>query len=94
MYMRVGRGRSEFSGKVVCGDEGGGYSYEKMIGREGWNGKEYMERGGSSMGRLDGSSLSWNGIEGGGGYVIFVNGVYLGESSESWVCVRSGGEGV
>lgn len=92
--MTVGSGNSQFTAKVLSADEAAGYTYENIIAREGWNPKQYMQTPGTTMATLDGTTLSWNAIDGAAGYLIFVNGVYLAQTTETSVSVTTAADGV
>ena len=92
--MTVGSGSSQFTAKVLSADEAAGYTYENIIAREGWNPKQYMQTPGTTMATLDGTTLSWNAIDGAAGYLIFVNGVYLAQTTETSVSVTTAADGV
>ena len=74
--------------------EAAGYTYENIIAREGWNPKQYMQTPGTTMATLEGTTLSWNAIDGAAGYLIFVNGVYLAQTTETSVSVTTAADGV
>ena len=92
--MTVGSGSSQFTAKVLSADEAAGYTYENIIAREGWNPKQYMQIPGTTMATLDGTTLSWNALDGAAGYLIFVNGVYLAQTTETSVSVTTAADGV
>mgnify|MGYP000668289541 CR=1 FL=1 len=78
---------------VLSADEAAGYTYENIIAREGWNPNIYADPG-TTMATLEGTTLSWNAIDGAAGYLIFVNGVYLAQTTETSVSVTTAADGV
>lgn len=87
----VGSGEYSFTSTVLTATEATEYTYEKIVRTNGWNPKEYMETPLAAPGNvtLSGNELSWDAVSGASGYLIFMNGNYAGQTTDTTVTLTN-----
>ena len=87
----VGNGEYSFTSTVLTATEAAEYTYEKIVRTNGWNPKEYMETplAAPSNVNLSGNELSWDAVSGASGYLIFMNGNYAGQTTDTTVTLTN-----
>lgn len=87
----VGNGEYSFTSTVLTATESAEYTYEKIVRTNGWNPKEYMETplAAPSNVNLSGNELSWDAVSGASGYLIFMNGNYAGQTTDTTVTLTN-----
>ncbi len=87
----VGNGEYSFTSTVLTATEAAEYTYEKIVRSNGWNPKEYMETPLAAPGNvnLSGNELSWDAVSGASGYLIFMNGNYAGQTTDTTVTLTN-----
>ncbi|WP_175631191.1 pectinesterase family protein [Bacteroides acidifaciens] len=87
----VGNGEYSFTSTVLTATEAAEYTYEKIVRTNGWNPKEYMETPLAAPGNvnLSGNELSWDAVSGASGYLIFMNGNYAGQTTDTTVTLTN-----
>ena len=65
--------------------------YEKIVRANSWNPKEYMETplASPSNVNLSGNTLTWDAVSGAAGYLIFMNGNYAGQTTDTTVTLTN-----
>lgn len=87
----VGSGDYSFTSKVLTAAEAAEYTYEKIVRANSWNPKEYMETplASPSNVNLSGNTLTWDAVSGAAGYLIFMNGNYAGQTTDTTVTLTN-----
>ena len=91
----VGSGDNQFTSSVLTASEAANYTYEKIVRANSWNPKEYMETplAAPTNVNLSGNELSWDAVSGAAGYLIFMNGNYAGQTTDTTVTLTNTDEG-
>lgn len=91
----VGSGDNQFTSSVLTASEAANYTYEKIVRANSWNPKEYMETplAAPANVNLSGNELSWDAVSGAAGYLIFMNGNYAGQTTDTTVTLTNTDEG-
>lgn len=91
----VGSGDNQFTSSVLTASEAANYTYEKIVRANSWNPKEYMETplAAPTNVNLSGNELSWDAVSGASGYLIFMNGNYAGQTTDTTVTLTNTDEG-
>lgn len=91
----VGSGEYQFTSSVLTASEAANYTYEKIVRANSWNPKEYMETplAAPANVNLSGNELSWDAVSGAAGYLIFMNGNYAGQTTDTTVTLTNTDEG-
>lgn len=91
----VGSGDYQFISSVLTASEAANYTYEKIVRANSWNPKEYMETplAAPTNVNLSGNELSWDAVSGAAGYLIFMNGNYAGQTTDTTVTLTNTDEG-
>ena len=91
----VGSGEYQFTSSVLTASEAANYTYEKIVRANSWNPKEYMETPLATPANvnLSGNELSWDAVSGAAGYLIFMNGNYAGQTTDTTVTLTNTDEG-
>lgn len=91
----VGSGDNQFVSSVLTASEAANYTYEKIVRANSWNPKEYMETPltAPTNVKLSGNELSWDAVSGAAGYLIFMNGNYAGQTTDTTVTLTNTDEG-
>lgn len=91
----VGSGDNQFTSSVLTASEAANYTYEKIVRANSWNPKEYMETPltAPTNVNLSGNELSWDAVSGAAGYLIFMNGNYAGQTTDTTVTLTNTDEG-
>lgn len=87
----VGSDDYSFTSKVLTAAEAAEYTYEKIVRANSWNPKEYMETplASPSNVNLSGNTLTWDAVSGAAGYLIFMNGNYAGQTTDTTVTLTN-----
>lgn len=85
----VGSGDYSFTARTLSASDAANYTYENIVASTGWDPQEYMEEPGAPGNIvLSGTTLSWNEVSGAAGYVIFLSGTYVGQTTSTSVTVN------
>ena len=76
---------------VLTASEAAKYTYENIITIDSWNPKEYMETplAAPTNVNLSGNTLTWDAVSGAAGYLIFMNGNYAGQTTDTTVTLTN-----
>lgn len=88
-------GDISFNSVVLTADKAAEYTYENIIAREGWNPKQYIETplAAPTNVKLTENILTWDAVTGAAGYLIFMNGNYAGQTTDTTVTLTNTDEG-
>ena len=91
----VGSGEYQFTSSVLTASEAANYTYEKIVRANSWNPKEYMETPLATPANvnLSGNELSWDAVSGAAGYLIFMNGNFACQTTDTTVTLTNTDEG-
>ena len=84
-------GNVSFTSSVLTASEAAKYTYENIITIDSWNPKEYMETplAAPTNVNLSGNTLTWDAVSGAAGYLIFMNGNYAGQTTDTTVTLTN-----
>lgn len=84
-----------FNSKILTDAEAAQYTYDNIIAIDSWNPKLYIETPLSAPGNVNQSenTLTWDAVSGAAGYLIFMNGNYAGQTTDTTVTLTNTDEG-
>lgn len=84
-----------FNSKILTDAEAAQYTYDNIIAIDSWNPKLYIETPLSAPGNVNqsGNTLTWDAVTGAAGYLIFMNGNYAGQTTDTTVTLTNTDEG-
>lgn len=87
----VGTGDYGFISSVLTPQEAESYTYEKIVKTKDWDPKQYMENPlpEATNISLNEKELSWDAMSGAKGYLVFINGNYIGQTTENKVTLTN-----
>lgn len=88
-------GNVSFNSSVLTDAEAAQYTYDNIIAIDSWNPKLYIETPLSAPGNVNqsGNTLTWDAVSGAAGYLIFMNGNYAGQTTDTTVTLTNTDEG-
>lgn len=88
-------GNVSFNSSVLTDAEAAQYTYDNIIAIDSWNPKLYIETPLSAPGNVNQSenTLTWDAVSGAAGYLIFMNGNYAGQTTDTTVTLTNTDEG-
>lgn len=87
----VGSGAYAFTSSVLTSEEAAKYSYDKIVKASGWNPQEYIETplATPTNVKLNEYVLTWDAVSNAAGYLIFMNGNYAGQTTDTTVTLNN-----
>ena len=95
-YLVNGTSTSYTADKVLTADKAASYTYENIVkATDAWNPKLYMETPLAAPSNISrtGNTLTWKAVSGAAGYLIFMNGNYMGQTTTTAVTLTNTDEG-
>lgn len=88
-------GNVSFNSSVLTDAEAAQYTYDNIIAIDSWNPKVYIETPLSTPSNINqsGSTMTWDAVSGAVGYLIFMNGNYAGQTTDTTVTLTNTDEG-
>lgn len=88
-------GNVSFTSSVLTPTEAARYTYGNIIATDGWNPKQYIETPLPAPANItmNGNELTWDDVSGAAGYLVFMNGNYAGQTTDTAVTLTNTDEG-